>query len=557
MFKKKTLVAGLVALLAFGARADVLESRLSYVAESEIPHAIGVYITPMGQNKIFRNVDKILEGNGLSVNEAYFHHQHFEMEEQPLEKMLPKEGALREAALKIKETLQRFLMGLRFNDHKFSIDLEEIDLNIDWQDLRIELDPIAKMTGKLKFKLILEAKGINLNVGKFRAQDLNNDILGSVGIDDFSLFLAEDSVPLRFEIPVSIVNNRQRGPKVEVGQVFSNILDTFLDGEMRGPVLLPQIEIHINGRVITANYDEIEEMLKSNNDRIVSAVKDSLHGWVNDDAAKLFNEEIAKQTSEGLFKEVNVMSPAGAPDDQIVAPFQWGIKFKEYDFVGDSIHLTLDGYAKDGIVGPLAMEQAHLATRLPLAHRIAQNHDFVLSVNEGFINRIVQLSYARGYFNDFTTAKGEKYKIAKVPVFKLKNSGTDSPARLSVELEYTVTGVGAALVRNPIRINFDMKLDFPVENGKTKIIATEIDMDSVHVDKKYIRNFLGIASWSGVVMPRVRNEFKEAQNDVRGMVLADDFPLPDTMAGIPLYIKGTKVDPNGHLMIHIDTDFDE
>jgi len=60
-------------------------------------------------------------------------------------------------------------------------------------------------------------------------------------------------------------------------------------------------------------------------------------------------------------------------------------------------------------------------------------------------------------------------------------------------------------------------------------------------------------SWSGVVMPQVRKRFKAAQNDVRGMVLADEFPIPDSMAGIPFNVVDTEVDPNGHLMINIDT----
>src|SRR5690606_14442450 len=125
-------------------------------------------------------------------------------------------------------------------------------------------------------------------------------------------------------------------------------------------------------------------------------------------------------------------------------------------------------------------------------------------VNEGCINRIVQLSYFRGYFNSFETEDGESYTISSIPEFKLKGASDTKPAKLGVELEYTVTGVGATLVNNPIRINFDMFLDFPVEDGKVKIIATEIDMDSVHVDKKYIKRFLGLMSWSGVVMPQVR-----------------------------------------------------
>jgi len=555
VFKKKTLVAAFVTFLSFASLAQQTAPQvLAYEPESEIPHAIGVYITHRGQDKIFNGLPALMNSNGLSVSQAYFHKQHVEMEEKSLEDMLPPSGALRDAALQIKQTLQRFLMGLDFNKHKFAVDLEGIDVNIDWQDIHIELDRLSKMAGKLQLKLVLETKGLDLNVAKIRAQDLNNDFLGQVGVDKFSLYLDQESKPLRIEVPLSLINKPgHNGPELVIGSLKSNIDEIALGANFEGGIILPEIEIRINGRVISANYSELENMLKQNEEKIVQAIKGSMNGWMNDDAAVMMNEMIGEKTSEGLFKEVNVMDPAGAPLDQIVAPFQWGIKLKKYNFVKDSLHLTLDGYFKDSVKGATSFSTDLQATREPLEHRVSENHDFVLSINQGFINRIVQLSYNRGYFNSFETDDGESYIISKIPEFKLKNADASTPSRMSVELEYTVTGVGASLVNNPIRINFDMFLDFPVEDGKIKIIATDIDMDSVHVDKKYIKRFLGLMSWSGVVMPQVRKRFKAAQNDVRGMVLADEFPIPDSMAGIPFNVVDTEVDPNGHLMINIDT----
>ncbi|MFX3675728.1 MAG: hypothetical protein ACN6I6_01700 [bacterium] len=562
MFKKKTLVAALTTLLCLSpifatwARTQAVPGQ-SYAPDSEIPHAIGVYITKNGQEKIFNGLPALMRNNGLSVSQAYFHKQHFEMEEKSLEEMLPSEGALRDAALKIKETLQRFLMGLEFEKHKFAVDIEGIDLNIDWSDVHIELDPLSKMAGKLKLKLVLVTEGMDLNVAKIRASDLGNDFLGEVGVDKFSLYFDQGSKPLRIEVPIEMDNNPGSvGPSLRIGQLKSNIDEIALGANFQGGITLPEIEIRINGRVIRANYSELENMLKQNEEKIVAAIKKSMNSWVTDDAAAMVNEMISGKTKEGLFQEINVMEPAGIPEGQIVAPFQWGIKLKNYNFVNDSLHLTLDGYLKDDAKGSTPFARDLMALQAPVPHRVSEHHDFVLSVNQGFVNRIVQLSYNRGYFNTFDTEDGETYKIAKVPEFKLKNADEHSPARLGVELEYTVTGVGATLVNNPIRINFDMFLDFPVEDGQIKIIATEIDMDSVHVDKKYIKRFLGLMSWSGVVMPQVRKRFKDAQNDVRGMILADEFPIPESMAGIPLNIVEAQVDPNGHLMINIDTQLD-
>src|SRR5690606_27720316 len=205
------------------AQSTTAEPVLPYSPEGEIPHAIGVYITKRGQDKIFNGIPAIMEKNGLSISQAYFHKQHFEMEEKSLEDMLPPEGAFRDAALRIKETLQRFLMGLEFNDHKFAVDIEGIDVNIDWADVHIEMDENSKRAGRLDLKLVLETNSIEINVAKFRAQDLGNDFLGAVGLDDFSLFQEPSSEPLRFELPVILENSHgSSGPKLKVGALKSN-----------------------------------------------------------------------------------------------------------------------------------------------------------------------------------------------------------------------------------------------------------------------------------------------------------------------------------------------
>src|SRR5690606_18454618 len=218
-FKNKTLVLALATIVQFslGFKA-VGEEKLLYRPEAEIKHAIGVYITPRGQDKIFHNVPELMERNGLSVSQAYFHKQLFTMDKKPLEDILPKEGALREAGLKIRESIQRFLLGLEFNEHQFEIDLEGIEIDIQWEDVRIVLDEQQKQQGKLKLDLVFVAKGIDIGIGKLRAQDLGNDILGQVGLDDFRLFLEDGSVPLRVEVPLELENTfSDKGPSLKIG----------------------------------------------------------------------------------------------------------------------------------------------------------------------------------------------------------------------------------------------------------------------------------------------------------------------------------------------------
>src|SRR5690606_5224500 len=117
-----------------------------------------------------------------------------------------------------------------------------------------------------------------------------------------------------------------------------------------------------------------ENMLKENEERIVQSVKKTLQAWVVEDASVMINDMLEGKNNDGLFQDVNVMSPAGAPEDQIVVPFQWGIKLKNYDFVGDNLHLRLDGYFKDEFKGESILPIEYMANTPPRVNRVSNNN---------------------------------------------------------------------------------------------------------------------------------------------------------------------------------------
>ena len=167
--------------------------------------------------------------------------------------------------------------------------------------------------------------------------------------------------------------------------------------------------------------------------------------------------------------------------------------------------------------------------------------DFVFSLNEGVLNRVIQLSSLRGYFDSIETDGGETIKLAKIPYLTLK----EETGKMGLEIEYKVTGLQALAVKNPIHIEFDLNLAFPIDSeGKATMVVESIDVDSASVDKKYIRFF------ASKVRKAVKEKLSEVNEDMKGYVLADEIPIPDDLGGIALQKLATEVDNNGHLLIY-------
>jgi hypothetical protein len=216
---------------------------------------------------------------------------------------------------------------------------------------------------------------------------------------------------------------------------------------------------------------------------------------------------------------------------------------------GDNISINLSGFARDGVKAENLRLKDIKSARKPFTPNVKRldKHDAAISLNQGLINQIIKLSAKRGYFNSIKTGSGAPIKLTKRPMFDL----TGKKPKVSVEVEYKVEGFRAAFVKNPIRINLDLLLDFPVKNGKASIVAKGVDMSSVFLHDKYIRLF------AGKVRDGVKSEIKKLQPGLVGYALAESLPLPDTLLGIGLKIKHIDIDKNGHLVVYHDFDWSE
>ena len=520
-------------------------------AQEKIPHAIGLYFTPKGVETLNENIEELLFQNGVGIENAFFPEIGFETEEATIEEMLGSQEELKEIVTHIKENIRRFFIGLDLDKHKFKIDLAEIEFFAKWSEIRVDFkkpvfNELATRVPRLSMDFTIEAEQVQINVTKIDVRDLNHPFLGEFGLDHAEVSIDQErSEPLFVKFPVHVYKDNGQ-VEIVVDAPETNLDGVVLKSNFRSPLRMPVIEVRINDHIVRLNQNEVEGMFREKQGEIFRVAQSEIQNWLETEAPALINKTLVEKL-EGDLIEVNQMDPPGAPVGAIVPKFEWGLTLEDLDFSGELIHIGLDGFVRDpSVKNTPALAAGLVSSQLPkVQNPESLGHDLILSLNQGFVNKIVQLSANRGYFKSVDLENGEKIILSKVPTVRIDSK---TLPYLALEIEYTVTGMQAAFVKNPIRIAFNMNIAFEVDGatGLTKMVSRGVDLNSVFLDSKYIRMF------SGTVRSAVTDKITEMQKDLDGFEIVDEFPIPASLFGLNLQTRKTQIDKSGHLLLYID-----
>lgn len=522
---------------------------ISGVRAENIKHSVGLYISQNGLGYFKDNLKDIVENNGFSIDQFSYSGTQINMEEQTLEDMVSDPEA-KETLLTIKNQLNRFFSGLDFDKHKFQADIEGIEFSANWEKLSLEFYKPQLTEEEDPYDVLvyawIETTDIKVSVDKVHARDLNNSFLGDIGVDGLQIEQVDSSDKLRIGLPLKFGKDETGKFKLVVSRPVSNINDVKFDADFTSPLVLPEIKILINGHEVSLNLDEIEKLVVEKEPMILEKIQSSLQEFLEEKMPQMITDKAEAVLDDGLF-EVTQMNPPGAPEGKFVPKFLWKLGLEELNFVGDNLHVGLGANVTDPSSGVIPFPAKYTSLEYPsLDTASVEDYDITVALNQGLINRMVQLSALRGYFEKMDLDNGESIGIAGMPVVNFKGKGEGKPATLSLEIIYKVTGWQKAFVKNPIHINFDMNLEFPIDpkTGRIKMIASGIDLDSVFLDSKYIRFF------KSKVRSSVRDQIKEMQSDINGMEVADEIPVPSDLGGILLEKKQVEINEKGYLMIY-------
>ncbi len=532
----KTLVFTLLALLGL--------TNTHAATKLPLTNAIGLAITPKGQEYFKENLQELIKTNNFEIGNIYFPGTEVIGEETKTEDLV-EDPELKEVILQAKEILNRFFEGLDLDSHKLKLGVEDILFKAQWEEVSLDVLPPTRSELKSNytaiFSLRLAAKNILVNVSKIRGSDLNNPWIGELGIDQFELSTKTESRPLEIELNLGFYQESRGKFRIDVLTPNTNLDELVLGYTFASPLVLPKVEVQINERKLRLRNEEIEKLLLEQQDNILSRVKTLLQEKMETEIPASLGTVI-NETLEKGFKEVNQMNPPGSPSES-EPKFVWALGLQEVKYHQGNLLLDFDARFDDTIRGTgRALSPSHMASApANLIDTRNGTSDFIFSLNQGVLNRVIQLSSERGYFNEIALDSGESIKLVKTPYLNMKGPKT----KMGLEIEYKVTGFAAVFVKNPIHINFDLNLDFPISSdGKVKMVVDSIDLDSATVEDKYIRMF------GSKVRAAVKEKLAEVNGDMKGYMLTDDIPIPDDLGGISLKKVAAQLDKNGHLKIY-------
>lgn len=532
----------LISLILF-----LLMSIPSLFAGDFIPHSVGVMISQKGYQGVSNNIQDLLFINGISPDSFYLENINMQTEEGPLESLVEGQPEIYDLVKTWREYLQRILVGVNLDSHQFVLEANNLEATVEWDQIDVSFQAAKEVLGKDKAGLVLNlkarAKNLAFTVDKVRGYDLANPFLGDAGFNGVSVHMDQSTGPLALTAQIHLQKDSGNF-KAQVMPIQWNWKDIALTATYDRPLIFPKVQILINDHPIDVNVEELDNIFKEKLPQLLTKASEAIEAYIQGQGLSSANELISDGISSGI-SETNFMAPPGAPNAQ-VKPFNWGLHVDHLAMRDDSVFLNLSGFARDGNNVEKLYLSSIKSAKGPFKHNpaIMKKHDAAIAINQGLINQVIKLSAKRGYF-DSIEAGEETIKLASSPIFDL----TGSYPKVTVEIEHTVTGLSAAFVRNPIRLNLDLVVDFPVENGKSKIVAKGVDLNSVHLDDKYIRLF------KNEVQMAVRKKVAKMGAGLIGYPLADELPVPSTLAGIGLVIKKIEIDRSGHLVIYHDFDW--
>ncbi|MCB0350870.1 MAG: hypothetical protein KDD38_06785, partial [Bdellovibrionales bacterium] len=528
----KFFLISLSALVSISAQAE----------DSRIENAIGLRVTAKGQ-KIFKdNLQKLLFLNGVPVDSFYVESMEFSQAE-PLE--------LSPAIQEYLDIINLGTTGVDIAPSQLHTQIKNFEASLRFNELSLRFFPTQYNTveggGAASVLALLRAKVslLRADVSSVLADDLANPFLGQFGFNNFSLRSKVSSPDLEIEVPLFItVEKGREDVGLSVGIIKSSLSSFDLEYDFEAPAVLPEIEVVINGTRIGLDKVAVSNELLSKQDRLLRVVKGELDSYIQTELPVKINEMLQENVF-GKFSEVNLLTPIGSniehngtiynptqPDDL----FQWKIRLDEFKMSQDDMVAALSASVRD----PKSKTVFNMATEAISSNSPASDqlkyptdqYDVAISLNQGFLNRFLELSFNRGYFENIPGGEpGKKVEflhISKSPLvrFDLSPEAGDI-VRVQIEVRPEVSGIQKLAVNSKFRVSVTANVKLvPTDKGYGLMV------DSLDEDFSYDKKGLRLGIFKSQVDKAIIEQIREVNAERPKTMISDDIPIPTSLMGL-------------------------
>ena len=575
--RKSTLALAFALGLSTGSLALAQEQLVVNPGFPQVPqnpqiinNAVGLYLTPKGEESLSRNLEQILENTGFSLNTGYFSEVKFKSDKsislEALAKSSPQAGQMIQT---LRQILSEWFVGLTINDPQPSVTMRKAGYRMALKSLRLSTDraALASLGRKTGAVLAFDAEVDHLDVGADSVvmTDLKNDFLGPIGIMQPVLSLQPGSQNLKLHIPI-FVDVSPSGVSFEVLSVASNFTETNL--EMRnGALIIPDVNIEVNGRKFPLNKEHLVKTFEEMKPKLLVQLKGTLDEALHQSFVKAANDAIKAKIPSSL-GQVAQLKPPGAPKGApkgSTAPgpdFVWGMNVKRIGMGTNVLAVELDSYVEDPSRKTVPLG-AKSGARGPvtLAGADPKLFDLALTVNRSLINRVLQLSTNRGLFSEVEAKPGQMLEVLRPPVLDSykPTAGRDSMTpqlTMNVSLASPAQGCLQKIMLNgKVKFTVDVVAHFvsgiPGAKG-LRVQLDDFDMDSVYVWPESLSPLGSL--FHDQVVNGVKDELRKAAAGWKAKpnIVNGDFPLPPELFGQQLNIQTMRLDKNGYIVMFLN-----
>lgn len=573
MSKKQMSKLLLTSLVALASTVSAQERTPQPVVPQKhmIKNAIQIQISPRGMGLFEHRLNSILGNMGIDLSEGYFPAFKHEAQKSIRWEDLGQSESQKALIGTIRGMLSRWLIGFSLQELRPGFEMGDSGYKATFERFAIVADrDLLRSLGReggAVLAMELAVKDITFGTEKVRVWDINNEFLGKVGADFVSVEAAKKA-PLKLRLPFYVKINQKGDLEFEALNIDTNIDQVDLDLRFT-KLVVPQIAIEINGRRFEMNQAELEKELKGNLPAVLLKVRAAMKDFATKQLPAVLNAK-AKDFLKGKLEEVNRMDPPGS-EGPVINPLLWGVQVSEISNP-ENMKVGLNAWVEDP-VRPNKPLDPKLSSRGAPAMRSMHNtqYDVAMSIDRGFINRILSHSFDRKLFEkiplDEEQAKKERrpvkvLKLTETPkVDSLKvatPSGSPLEAFLKISTKVkvppgTVKGIKKAVLQDNFEMWFDLVAKIkksPYTDG-VQIFLYAIDMNSVRLDESYL-TVLG-KLMKGTVISGLKEELTDMTKDWKKVEtpIPGSLPLPPEILGIKLDMKLMELDPNGHLVMYL------
>lgn len=580
----KAFLAGLVACLAqrgLAADGTITVAPVQVKTKHILNKALTVQFTNRGLNMFRDHLQSLLGDLGVSADEAYFNPQQWQAATATDLNQVSQDENTQKMIVAVRDALKEWFVGfplisslqpvVQLGPSAYHAVFNKLSLSTDQSMLR----SLGKTEGAV-LTLDFEVKEMDFKATQVSVWNAQTPALGKITLQSPSFKVAGKKTPLIVRIPIYVSVGPDGVPEFEALSVQQNISKVDLSYSYKS-MKVPSIALVVNGVSYKMNQKALENILQKESPSIHKMLAESLDKMASTQLPKLLNDK-AKQALQTSLEELKQLVAPGAVAGS--APLLWGLQLAQIEEHSD-LEIQLNTFVEDPQAPDLALKLGASQVSAKMNAISSTQYDVGLVIDRAMINRMLQLSFARGNFekipldgsaslkpeckppgNQASVATGKFLKLTEMPELRALSGGgstgklgeTFAKIHLSVQVP---KGTVSGLEKLAIKDHFVMSFDMTVKLGKGPhnsilIYMWELDPASVQLSPGTL-TAIGEMAFRGAVKDAILKTFQQmsAEWKCNGTTLPGSVQIPQIL-GINFDLKHVDMEETGNLVFYMN-----